>query len=242
MYNYTKIHRSCFIAEKDFYLIGADYDQQEFRIIADESGDPRLLEVFEMGGDPYVNLAKLVWPGREISKKLRYLAKQNALGIAYWMSAGRFVSQSKQYGVDITYSNAKEIIEIFSQSFAKVIERRTELYEQVLRTGTIRDRYGRQYRVPRKTAYKAFNNLVQGTAARVLKKGLLHLDKHIHTIPGVIVNTVHDEVICEVPVEVNESYAGARISFYLEDAVKEDFRLPIKASPKFYGISWGDPR
>ena len=239
---FSEAGRGMFIPTPGYYFVGADYDQQEIRIIADETKDPTLLELLQGTGDVYVEIAKLMWPEEEITKDLRWIAKQTTLGMAYWMGAQRFVNQAAQFGQMISISKAKDIIDQFSSQFGLIVSRRDSLCSDVRKFGFVLDRYGRRYRIPRDLAYKALNAVVQGTAAGMMKRALLFLRDLItqKNLPMRIVNTIHDEILCEAERSFPQVDAAQVILYAMSESARPLFSLPITASPKFYGERWSE--
>ena len=58
------ISRSAFVASAGWVLVSGDYRQQELRVMAHLSGEPRLCAIFQDGGDPF-QLIAADWHGLE---------------------------------------------------------------------------------------------------------------------------------------------------------------------------------
>lgn len=243
--------RELIIPTKGYYLIGGDFDQEEMRILADESDCKELLNLFNSGiSDVYIEIAKLIWPLEDIDKQLRYIAKQSTLGISYGMGANRFVAQAAQYGINLDYDEAFEVITIVKDRFPEVHEMLRKCSRDVKQYGYVKDRFGRKYHVPQKmvdkktgvirdVTYKAFNAIIQGTAAQIMKYALHLLVEKQKENPSLfkVINTVHDEVLCEVHESIPVQEAWKIIKERCE-SVSKFFKLPIKMSPKFYDGNW----
>lgn len=232
--------RSMIISENGNYLIGGDYDQEEMRIIADECKCEQLIQLFLDGTDDiYVQIAKLIWHIEEIDKQTRYVSKQSTLGTSFGMGAERFVRQAKQYGFDLDIEDAKEVIGIMRQRFPEINAKLNELKYKTKMQGYVTDRFGKRYHVPPDFAYKALNAVIQGTAAQVMKRGLIELQKNIASYGNkfLILSTVHDEVLCEVHESISQEESWSVIKSSMEK-ISERFRVPIKMSPKFFEGNW----
>jgi DNA polymerase I-like protein with 3'-5' exonuclease and polymerase domains len=242
--DYKSIARKCFIVRPGHYLAGADYDQMEMRLNAEVANDPKLIKLFNEGtNDIYVDMAKIMWPGIEITKYRRWSAKQTVLGMSFGMGVKTFVAQAAKHGFTITLDEAKNTEFIFHGSFPAINEKIQELASLTRRFGFVVDRFGRRYRVPSKLAYKAFNAIVQGSAAHVMKRALLILQKKIDSFyPGMrIINCIHDEILCEVSNDIPRHIADDVIVSSMEEATLEgNFIIPITAEAKKYGKSWGE--
>lgn len=235
------IIRKMFITEPDYYLLGADYDQEEMRIIADETNCTGLLELFRSGSrDVYIEIAKVIWPGKEIDKRLRYIAKQNVLGTSYGMGPAKFCIQSKRYGIHIEIDEAVYVIGVINERFPEIKETLYRYGSQVRRQGFVRDRFGKRYNVPVDFSYKALNAIIQGSAAQVLKRAFIELDK-ISDKTFRPINTIHDEFLFEVHKSIAVPDAKLRIKTAME-SVSQFFKIPLTASIKEYEGNWGTPR
>ena len=235
------IIRRMFIVEPNHYLIGADYDQEEMRIIADETNCTGLLELFKSGArDVYVEVAKVIWPGKEIDKRFRFIAKQNVLGTSYGMGPAKFCIQSKRYGIHIEIDEAVYVIGVINERFPEVKETLQRYSSQIRRQGHVKDRFGMRYNVPPDLSYKALNAVIQGTAAQIMKRALIELDR-ISTKQFRVINTIHDEFLIEVhnsiPIEQSKNLTKTSM-----ESVSEFFKLPITASIKEYDGNWATPR
>ncbi len=229
--------RESIIARPGFYLLGGDYDQEEMRILADQSSCQTLIDLFNGGArDVYIEIAKLIWPMEEIDKQLRYVAKQSTLGISFGMGAARFVSQAAQYGFNIEFEEAREVIKIVKERFPEVNDMLQGLSSEVKQNGFVIDRFGKRYHVDQDKAYKAFNAVIQGTAAQVMKRSLLVLSRHVNEHFRII-NTVHDEVLCEIHESIPVEQGWSIIKNSME-AISANFKLQIKMSPKFFDGNW----
>jgi len=234
--------RAIFIPSYGTYFIGADYDQQEIRIIAEESRDPGLLQLLSRGGDIYLQIASSIWPHTEITSEQRYIAKQTTLGTAYWMGAARGVEQAAKFGVTISFGRMRDLIDMFGERFPLIIERRVQLHDEIIKYGFVTDQFGKRYHVPKTLAYKAFNNYVQGTAANMLKRSIIEYSNK-YTFGMRMVNTVHDELLFEVDKKIPPDQALEVIQNCMVGWCPEVFpNVKMGASPIYYGDNWADVR
>lgn len=90
----TKL-RSCVVASEGSKLIVADYSAQELRILADLSGDARMLDFFAREVDLHTETAKVMFGLTEVDKASRNAAKTINYGIAYGMSAFALAARLK---------------------------------------------------------------------------------------------------------------------------------------------------
>lgn len=93
---------------------------------------------------------------------------------------------------------------------------------------------GRRLIVDAAKAYSVVNYKVQCTAADIMKRGLLDVMADPELEPTVLL-PVHDEILGQAPTEEAEWYAES----YGEVMSTEFLGVPITASGKVYGMSWG---
>lgn len=103
------------------------------------------------------------------------------------------------------------------------------------KTATVVNAFGRPLIVDAGKAYTVVNYLVQSTAAELMKHALLDVMAQPDLEPTVLL-VVHDELIGQAPVHKAEQFA-----WRYGDVMTREFQgVPITASGKVYGRSWGD--
>jgi len=233
-------------SSEEFEFIGADYDAEEMRIIADEANDPRLKEMFEKGIDPYVEVARICLGKEEINKAERYAAKQSLLGKSYGMGVMTFVKQARRDGMELDYGKAKHVSDTVDQLFPGVKEKLHYYSSQIRLKGYVTDRFGKRYNVPVDFCYKAFNAIVQGTGAGVMKRAWIELSRYAGMLcreygQGYfkILLAFHDEFLCEIHKDIPTETGRCMLIDAMESCNKY-FSVPLTASLKSFGRSWGE--
>ena len=122
-------YRSCFIARPGYKLITADMDGAELRIIADMSGDPEWVRIFNTGGDLHTVSAAYIFevseeevlrdkalPDDDPNKRsYRTKSKPLSFGLAYGLTE---VGLALRLGV--SESQAKEMINKYFKKYPRV--------------------------------------------------------------------------------------------------------------------------
>jgi DNA polymerase-1 len=114
---YGDMIRSTFIAPPDGVLIAFDYSQQELRILAHLSKDPKLQEAFEKGYDVHEITASRIFdiPEGKVPKELRNIGKTVNFGIIYGQT---------QYGLSAQLGKSVEecthILKTYYETYAGV--------------------------------------------------------------------------------------------------------------------------
>jgi DNA polymerase-1 len=237
--------RRAFIAPEGHLLVSADYSQIELRVLAHLSGDEGILEAFASEHDFHAAIAARVYgvAVEDVQSTMRDYAKQFSYGIAYGMSA---FGVSQRLGVDA--EEAQSFIDAYYAQFPKV---RTFLDRQVneaRKDGYTTTMFGRRrnlaeldssnYRVRAMGERMALNAPIQGSAADIIKRAMIDMDKRLLADPGLarMLLSVHDELVFEVPEERVEE-ASAAIREVMEGAV--DLRSRLVAEPRT-GKNWSD--
>ncbi len=178
--------RKAFIAPKGKILLGADYSQIELRIMAHLADDPGLKEAFEKGLDIHAATAAKIFKIdlKKVSKEQRNVGKTMNFATLYGQGAHAL---SRQLGID--YEIARLYIDEYFQEFIKVRQWMSKILEKAYQDGYVETLWGRKRYMPELQASNrmlkaageraAINHPVQGTAADMIKKAMLEIDKEL---------------------------------------------------------------
>ncbi len=236
--------REGFVASPGNVLIAADYSQIELRLLAHLSQDSALCEVYQRGEDIHARTAALV-AGVEVSEvtsDMRRQAKVVNFGVVYGMGAHAL---SQQLGVP--FADAKRFIDGYFAAYPavrpwmeKVVEEgREKGYVTTIlgRKRWIRELGDRNRAVRERAEREAANTPVQGSAADLVKKAMLLVDREIREagLPAKMLLQVHDELVFEAAVDQAEE-AARRIKDLMEEALVLTVPLVAEAG---IAPSWG---
>ena len=199
--------RRAFIADPGNVLVSADYSQIEFRVLAHLAEDELLIDAFQRGADFHEQTAlKIFGPntGRD-PHDLRSKAKMVNYALLYGKTA---FTLSKDIGV--TPQAAQEFIDAYFAGFPRVRAFLDRTLEEARATGVVKTLFGRRRLVSELTSRDfqrrsaaervAVNLPIQGTAADILKKGMIGVHAALAPHPEArMILTVHDELLFEVP-------------------------------------------
>lgn len=101
-------------------IVLADISQAEVRIAHWLAGGP-MLQCFRDGLDIYIEFAKGFFGTSTVTAEQRKYAKAPVLGAGYGMGATRLVAYAKNYGVDMSPSEAKRTIDYFRKTNAAIV-------------------------------------------------------------------------------------------------------------------------
>ena len=204
-----KEFRCCFTAPKGRKLVIADYSQIELRVVAQMSGDVRMIGAYQKGEDLHRLTASLIIGKEmnEITKYERQSAKAVNFGLVFGMGANGLMKYATNiYGVEMTYTEA----EIFRNRFF-LAYKGVEGWHTKIKNGmplVSRTLAGRKHTYSDKSGLSGrYNMPVQGSAADILKNALGMLYDSVKNTNTNIIAVIHDEIILECDVEEAEKTA-----------------------------------
>lgn len=194
-----KAFRECFAAPPGRKLVVADYSQIELRVIAQISGDKRMIGAYRNGEDLHKLTASLVLQKSidAITKEERQAAKAVNFGLVFGMGATGLKTYAKEtYGVEMSLDEA----EVFKGRFFAGYKGLDSWHKEVKRkmSNSSRTLAGRKHTYSRDSGMSGrYNTSVQGTAADILKNALGVLYVALQNTTTFIVAVVHDEIVLE---------------------------------------------
>jgi DNA polymerase-1 len=234
------VFRRGFIAPPGYRLVIADYSQIELRVMAELSGDPRILAAYQAGEDLHSLTAALLLdkPMHQVTRDERQAAKAVNFGLIFAMGAESLRSYAQQtYGVTLTLEEATTFRTRFFEAYAGVARWQQQIRETLPMTET-RTLSGRRRQWSEPPGIAAlYNTPVQGGAADIVKRALAHLPQALAGTGAVIVGTIHDEILVEVLEEYAEEVAR-RLKTTMEQAGQGYLsRVPVIADVRI-ALSW----
>lgn len=200
--------RKMFVAPAGRVLVDADYSQIELRLLAHIAGDEHMIAAFRAGEDIHTVTASQVFgvPPEQVTHEMRRRAKAVNFGIVYGISD---FSLSQDIGV--TRAEAKAYMEKYFEKYSGVHAYMTQVVERAKADGYVSTLMGRRRWLPELKSSNfnlrsfgervALNMPIQGTAADLIKKAMLHVDSRLRRegLEARLVLQVHDELIVECP-------------------------------------------
>ncbi len=209
--------REAFVASPGHWLLSADYSQVELRILAHFSEDPHLVEAFQVGADVHQRTAAemLNIAPHQVTPEMRRQAKTINFGIIYGMGAYGLARQLK-----ISNKMAKVSIEKYLDRYSGVKRFIDMAIDKARSLGYTETLLGRRRRIPELQSRNhtvrqqgerlAVNTPVQGTAADLIKKAMIDIERKLHDngLKTAMLLQVHDELVFEVPEHEMDVAAG----------------------------------
>lgn len=245
--------RMGYIVPEDCWLLEFDYSQIEARIAAGVTQEPVLLDAFEKGIDFHTKTASLMFrvPTDGVTKKQRRLAKTLNFVLIYGAGVGQLFNSLLEE-MDINYEQTQHLYDKYHRIYREMFYGADIIAKEAQSKGYITTKFGR--RVPiflfaeamsagslknKKLAEAqrmAYNQLVQGGAADVVKLGMVKSHRMIaskYSLQTVkLIMMTHDSLAFEVKNSVN--YVS------LIDDTRESLRYKMEGFPEcFVNVSMG---
>ncbi len=237
--------RKAFVASEGREILAADYSQVELRIMAEISEDKGMQEAFINGQDIHAATAAKVFnvPLAEVDKTMRGKAKMVNFGIIYGISAFGLSQR-----LSIPRKEAAEIIKQYFMQYPGVQRYMNDVVEQARKNGFVTTIMGRKRYlkdINSKNAIvrgyserNAINAPIQGSAADIIKKAMIDIQKEIKAMQykSTMILQVHDELLFDVVPQEKEKIA-ALVKSKMEHAVKTNVPLEVDMN---FAHSWLD--
>ena len=206
-FNYPFDIRSAFKAEPGYLLLAADYSQIELRILAHLTHDETLQHAFIANKDIHTQTAMNLFhlPAELISSDQRRVGKTINFSILYGLT-----SFGLSKSLEISYKDAQKYIAAYFAQYPGIVSWMDKTVEFAKQHGYVQTLFGRKRYVPgiyekNKNLYElakriAINSVVQGTAAELMKLGMIQLQKNLQAagVDAKILLQIHDELILQV--------------------------------------------
>ena len=199
--------RKAFVAPVGWSVMAADYSQIELRIMAHLSGDQSLVDAFARGDDIHRATAAEVFDLEPmfVTDEQRRRAKAINFGLIYGMSA---FGLARQLGIE--RAEAAAYIDRYFERYpgvrhymdaSRAMAHDKGYVETVFgRRLTLPDIHARQVPVRQAAERAAINAPMQGTAADIIKRAMLRVNKALGEadLECNLLLQVHDELVLEV--------------------------------------------
>lgn len=183
--------KACFIPKPDHELWEADYSQLELRLGAAYAGEKSLISEFaKLDSDVFARMAYELGFSRGDTKTLTYTLQYGG-GINRLCTVFK-VDEHRAATIRDTYFSAYPGFKSITQRAARKAESQ----------GYIKLWSGRRrhFQHPRTESFKAFNSVIQGGSAEIVKRSMLRLSEA--GLSKYMLLQVHDSVVFEIPSDV----------------------------------------
>lgn len=199
--------RSIFVPRDGMSFIVSDYSSIELRLLAYYMADPAFWEIIE-NGDPFLWLGSRIYGTEDQSKwPVTRSNLKNAMYAMTYGAGGPKIAQTVGGGMTAEEGRALRamMIDTLGPHYRQLTKR---IGAAVRERGYVRTLRGRIQNVNPDKSYVGLNALIQGSAADIMKQGLVNVAEALEPIGGYPLLVVHDEVVAEVPAEKAAEAAG----------------------------------
>jgi DNA polymerase-1 len=201
--------RKAFIAEKNFTLISADYNQIEMRILADLADVKELKKAFKNNEDIHSLTASQVFDVdiKKVDQDMRRKAKAINFGIIYGISQYGLAKQ-----INVSNHEADDFLNAYFSRFPEIKIYMDSTIKFCRKSGYVNNIFGRRshfngindknFNIRNFQERAAINAPIQGSASEIMRLAMIRLDKKFKSIKNnksKILLQIHDELIFEVP-------------------------------------------
>jgi len=234
--------RKAFIADKKNFLISADYNQIEMRILADMADVKELKKAFKNNEDIHSLTASQVFnvPINAVNDDLRRKAKTINFGIIYvftqyWLA--KHFSVSNQEALDF--------INAYFKKFPQIKDYMNSTISACRKQGYVSNIFGRRihlkgindknFSIRSFQERAAINAPIQGSAADIIRLAMIKIDRLIEEdkkLQTKMLLQIHDELIFEC-LEKDEEYVKKTIKEAMVSISKSEhhmFSIPLEVN------------
>jgi len=240
--DYGKLVRNLFVAPPGHKLVVADYSQIEPRVIASFSDDPLLVDNYMTGKDIYTTIGDTMGVDRKAGKVL-------VLAISYGVGPDKIAAS-----IGCSVTEAKQLLRDFEAKFSSIPRYKGKVVRLAKNSGSIpfvETLFGRRRYIPdllqrdpgllARAERQAFNTVIQGSAADIMKLALVRAHSCFINEPDInVILTVHDELVTITPEDRADEVADA-IRVSMEGIQLKEITVPLIADVKIVD-KWGEAK
>ena len=240
--------RECFGPRPKCLWYLPDYSQVEVWAFAFLSDEPKMQEQLLAGKDFHNAISQISFGRRgdyvERAKYYRKLSKLIMFGKLYGGGVGSAEKPGRMTKLlQMPFHEAKEFIDGWEADFVEAKLFMKRMSREAERNGEAWNAFGRRYRLERQWAYKVVNYLIQGGCADLLKLAMMRVDwmlTHRYNHPQLgLINTIHDELMIEVPYELHSLRLMREIMWVMQmDSHRLNVPVPLPVGMKVATKRW----
>lgn len=237
--------RTLFIAPEGMDYLTCDWSQMELRYMASDSGEPKMIDTFNSGGDLHSKTAEDASVDRSVGKHLNF-----AWG--YGIGPRGLCDLLEKSGKPRPKEDeAKAWLQQFDRTYPTLVAWKRNLIHKARALGYVETMGGRRRRLPElgspvqalrgAAERQCVNARIQGSCGDAAKAVMISLSNYAEWYGAKMVSTVHDEISFEVPKESSAEFAGI-VKREMESIRQlHNLKVPIIADPAI-GKSWAETK
>ena len=243
--------RKAFIAEKDYVLISADYNQIEMRILADLADVKELKKAFKNNEDIHSLTASQIFniDIKKVDQDQRRKAKAINFGIIYGISQYGLAKQ-----INVSNYEAEEFLKAYFFKFPEIKVYMDQTIKFCRKSGYVSNIFGRRshfinindknYNVRNFQERAAINAPIQGSAAEIMRLAMIRLNIKLNEQKkqkSKMLLQIHDELIFEAHKDEVKKVSKIIIEEMMSVAKSDhhSFSIPLTVDLNT-GNNWGE--
>ena len=242
-----KYIRKAFIAKSGHFLVSADYNQIEMRILADLADVKQLKKAFNDNEDIHTLTASQVFniDIKKVNQDIRRKAKAINFGIIYGISQYGLAKQ-----IMVSNNEAEDFLNLYFKKFPEIKDYMKSTVNFCRKSGYVNNIFGRRtyikgindknYNVRNFQERAAINAPIQGSASEIMRLAMIRLNNKLKDYKTKILLQIHDELIFEVPnVELKKICDIIKDEMMsVSDSEMHSFSIPLTVDINS-GDNWG---
>ena len=243
--------RKAFIAEKNYSLISADYNQIEMRILADMADVKELKNAFKNNEDIHSLTASQIFniSSNKIDDETRRKAKAINFGIIYGISQYGLAKQ-----ISVSNQEASEFLKSYFKKFPEIKDYMNTTINFCRKSGYVNNIFGRRchitgindknYNVRNFQERAAINAPIQGSAADIMRLAMIKINRTLgkrSDYKTKMLLQIHDELVFETPKnEIKKIIPIIKKNMTdVSSSEHHKFSIPLTVDI-YYGNNWGE--
>ena len=243
--------RRAFMADKNFNVISADYNQIEMRILADLADVSELKKAFKNKEDIHSLTASQVFNKNinKIDEDMRRKAKAINFGIIYGISQYGLAKQ-----INVSNVEAEDFLNSYFNKFPEIKNYMEQTIKSCRKNGYVKNIFGRKthitgindkkYNVRNFQERAAINAPIQGSASEIMRLAMIRISKKFKELKNENCNVllqIHDELIFESQKDSIEKYTKIikEEMISVKESELHSFSIPLLVDINI-GKNWGD--
>ncbi len=232
--------RECFVPQKNYKLLSADYSQIELRIIAHSAKIIPLINAFKADKDIHAITASDIFGVdiNEVNDEMRAKAKAINFGIIYGISAFGLAKQLK-----ITNNEADSYIKSYFATYPGIQDYMKKTIEFAQDNGFVQTLIGRKIFIKdihnknhilfNEAKRQAINAPIQGSCADIIIKAMIDISNQfrLQNFQSRMLLQIHDELVFEI--HEDEIDNAKKI---IKDKMENSFKLDIDLKVEFSDV------
>jgi DNA polymerase-1 len=181
-----------------------DFGKIEPRLLAyfaSKRGDDQLAGYIRAGRDPYKAVVSQMYAVSEAELTEAQYKRGKILFLSLMYGGGVRTIQ-EQFG--IPQKEARALVKQFHDAWPIVRELQDDIVRVAQKRGYVRTPWGRHLHLPEFGEHRMLNTLIQGSAAHLLKRGLIRVSRFLKANPDLqshMILTIHDSIDFDGPAD-----------------------------------------